>query len=155
MAITTPMPVTSAEKSLQFLLRFWIAAFTVATIVFFFFEGDLIRHFNGVSESLVPSLPLMPIPQETPSFWVPLVGSLMVTLIAISYWVQKNVRDRMPGLHALLLSKFLSSLFFFLLFAIQSRYMAYLIASVVDGSIFLVTFYFVRRMAKASSQVRG
>ena len=155
MAPIPSMPVAAAEKSLRLLLRFWIIAFTSATLVFFLFEPQLLDQFNALSRTVFPNLPLIPVPTETPSFWVPLVGSLMVTLIAICWWVQGGVRDRLIGANVLLLSKFLSSLFFFLLFAFESRYIAYLASSAVDGSIFLVTFYFVRRLRQALSQGRG
>lgn len=148
------MPVPSPEKALTYLLRFWIVAFSGATVVFFLFEADLIRHLNRLSERLLPALPLMPVPQA-PSFWLPLVGSLMVTLIVICYWVQKDVVSRVPGVHALLVSKFLSSFLFFLLFAFKGGYMAYLVATVVDGSIFLATYYFLWRMRNAGTRTSG
>lgn len=138
------MPLTPAESRLKALLQFWMLAFLGSTVVFCFFGKELLNRFNQISSTFFPTLPLIALPQE--KFWLVLTLSLMVTLIFLCYWGQKNIQKNISALPPILISKFTSTFFFFVFFLMESHSLAYFIGMLVDGSVFLITYYFYKKV---------
>ncbi|MDO8519524.1 MAG: hypothetical protein Q7T11_05115 [Deltaproteobacteria bacterium] len=145
------MPLNSAEQKLKRLLQLWIVLFSAATFVFYFGQHFLFRTLNDLSFHLSSSL--KPIPLPTERFWLSLTMSLMITLVFLCYQAQKDIRTHLKLVAALLVSKFASTLFFFVSFVLDERYGAYLVGIFVDGSIFLITTYFYQKAASQRPQV--
>ena len=72
----------------------------------------------------------------------------MVTLVFMCYLGQKDIKKNILIVPPLLVSKFISTFFFFVFFILVSRCFAYFIGMVVDGSIFLITYAFYREVKK-------
>lgn len=144
------MTKTSAERRLKVLLWIWIISFTGASALFLFYGTHMLDAMNQVSARLLPSLAPIALVQE--KFWLTLVMSLMITLIFICYQVQRDIRKNLVLLTPLLLSKFTSAFFFFVFFVVHQRSAAHLIGTVVDGGIFLITYYFYQAVKKEISR---
>ena len=111
---TNSLLLTKPEKSLTWLFRIWLLCFVSVFTLFFKFSGQFLEITNQISAKYFPGL--LPIPTESNPFWMPLVFSLMVTLIAISYLVQKNIRKNLNLIPVFLASKLGTSIFFFVYF---------------------------------------
>ncbi len=82
----------------------------------------------------------MPYPVE--KFWLALSFSMMMTITALSYMAALDIRRYRHAVVAVLISKFVSSLsalVFFLSASQEARFFGYLVITVVDGSIFVIT----------------
>ncbi len=140
------MQLTNNESRLKALLQFWMVAFLGSTVVFCFFGNELLNRFNQLSSRFSPTLPLIAIPQE--KFWLVLTTSLMITLVFLCYSGQKDIQKNISVVPPILVSKFVSTFFFFAFFILVSRCLAYFIGMVVDGSVFLLTYSFYRAVKK-------
>lgn len=127
------------ETQLKILLQIWMITFLSAAVVFLFYGNTLLQRINDISIKLTPSLSLINLPQE--KFWMTLTLSLMVTLVFLCYLGQKNIRQNHNVVLPILVSKFVSSFFFFVFFITVSHSLAYLVGLFVDGSIFLITYF--------------
>lgn len=131
---------TPAQNKLILLLRLWVVLFTVAGASFYIIPDRLSSLMNDISQKLFPSLPL--ITPITDRYWLSLSMSLMITLVFICYMAQKNITANLVLVRALLVSKFASTLFFFISFIVGDRLGAYLVGLLTDGIIFLITYAF-------------
>ena len=132
-------------KGLKRLMQVWTGLFGLGAAFFLFF-GDLLLETGNRIGAVFFHLPPMPLPSER--FWLVLTVSLMVTLTAICYTIQKDpVANRKLTLFVLI-SKMTSTLLF-LFFFFQTRQFNYLLGSVFcDGPIFLITLLFYRAGAE-------
>lgn len=137
---------TPAQKKLILLLRLWVVLFGLAGASFYLIPDQLFTLLNTVSQKFFPSAGLNT--HGTDRFWLSLCMSLMVTLTFICYMAQKNIEANLGLVLALLVSKFASTLFFFMSFMIYDRLGAYLIGLLTDGIIFLITYAFYQRVRR-------
>lgn len=140
------MPLTSKERHLRTLLQFWMVAFLGTSVVFFFFGQKFLITVNNLTTSYLPSL--APISILEHRFWLCLVMSLMLTLVFMAYWAQKDIRQNIGFVLPILVSKFVSTFFYFISFLTLSHAGAYLLGLSTDGLVFLITFYFYVRVIK-------
>lgn len=140
-------PTGDAQKTLKTWVWFWMYAFTVATIVFLFFGRNLLTLINEQSAHFFPGLEAQ---STDPGYWMPLVASLMVTLIYLCFMIQKDVVKYRLLLIPILISKFTSSLFFFLFFLFIHRTAANFLGTIVDGGIFLMLYVLHRRAGEVT-----
>lgn len=140
------MSLTPAQNRLKILLQIWMICFLGSTVVFLFFGNGLLEAINNVSTGLTPALPLIPLPDE--KFWLTLTLSLMTTLIFLCYWGQRDIQKNLSAVVPLLVSKFASTLFFFIFLITEGRSLAYFVGVVTDGSIFLITYAFYQKVKK-------
>ncbi len=133
------MTLTPSENKLRILMKIWMITFSIATLAFLVLGDYMLQTINGASLALFPALPLINIPQER--FWLTLTISLMITLVYLCYQCQSKIRQNRALVPAVLLSKFISTFFFFLFFVFHQRALAYFAGVIVDGSIFVVTYY--------------
>lgn len=137
---------SSAEKRLIWLLRTYVILFSGAALSFYLIPDGLYSLMNAITQKIFPSLGLMtPI---TDRFWLSLSMSLMIVLVMICYWAQKDIQGRLLLVGALLVAKFSSTLFFFISFVMREQRGAYLIGLMADGLIFLVTYLFYQPVAQ-------
>ena len=137
--------LTAPEKKLVYLLRFWILAFGINTLIFIFWHTPLVELINEISLRLTPALLPTPLPQE--KFYFVLSLSLMFTLIYMCLIGQANIRINQWVIPAILVSKFTSTFFFFVFFLFYQKSLTYMVGTLTDGFVFLVT-YFVYQKAK-------
>ncbi|MBI2339805.1 MAG: hypothetical protein HYU99_05510 [Deltaproteobacteria bacterium] len=138
--------MSPAFNRLRVLLQIWMILFLGATVVFLFFGNDLLSKINQLSARLFPSLPLVAVPQE--KFWLTLSLSLMITLVFLCGWAQKDVAKNLAVVPVLLVSKFTSTFFYFIFFLVHERTLAYFVGLMTDGAIFLITWIFYGRAQK-------
>ncbi|HBF12931.1 MAG TPA: hypothetical protein DDW49_06030 [Deltaproteobacteria bacterium] len=138
------MELTPAEKNLKNLLQTWMLILGSAGVFFLFFGNQLLISINKVSTRFFPKLPLINEPSEF--FWLTLTLSLMVVLIFLCYWAQKDIRRNIDFVIPFLISKFVSTFFFFVFYFKQGYSLAYLVGVISDGSMFLITFYFYKKV---------
>lgn len=132
------MPLTKPEKYLVYLLRLWILAFTITIAIFLFIPNHFFEVINQFSLKFLPSLSPIPVAQE--KFWMVLTLSLMFTLVFMCLSAQNNIKRNHLLINPILVSKFISTLFFFVFFIFYQKSLAYLVGVFTDGFVFIVTF---------------
>lgn len=136
--------MTHSQKKLKVLLQIWMLAFTATTVIFIFFAGDFLTLINQISLSWFSSLPLLSLPVH--NFWLVLTISLMTTLVYLCYLSQDDLNNRLFLLKPILVSKFVSTIGFFVYFVFHVKALAYLIGIVSDGFVFMLTFIFYSKV---------
>lgn len=139
--------ISKEEKQAVRFLQASAAVYFLVGVAFISFPDSILSLFNQVSEYLLPSLPPTPISGE--HFWTALAFSMMMTIAAICFAAQHNIRKNRPLIVILLLCKAASSLAALLLFLLQDRYFSYLGIALVDGAIFWITLVFFLRANQA------
>lgn len=138
--------MNKSEKSLRNLLRVWTVLFGTGALVFLLAGPLMFQWMNNLSRLVTPTLPL--IAESREKFWLVLTTSLMVTLTALCYQAQRDIRQNYQLVTWLLISKLVSTLFFTLFFFTEGC-LAYLIGGLFcDGPIFFITLIFYRRLVK-------
>ena len=139
--------MTRKEKHLKIFMA--ISAATYLSVGFaFVIEPDwMLKAVNIFSRFLMPNLKEIPISVE--KFWLSMTFSMMMTITALCYIAQHNVRKNKGYVVPLLISKSASAISALCFFIFSDRYFAYLVIFIVDGSIFWITLFFYIRANKA------
>lgn len=140
--------LNSEERALKGLLQFWAMLFLVSGLLFVFFPNLVIQFLNQISLRFTPTLPLLPYSQER--LWVVMAFSLCLTLTFICYSAQDDLKRRRDLVQFLLISKAFSALFFLLFLFLDRMALGYLIGTIVDGGIFIITLSYYSRVMKSS-----
>ncbi len=143
--------LTVEEKSLRLLLKIWTFVFAIAGLTFVIVPQKILEVLNLVSLRIAPTLPPLPIPEDR--FWLVLTFSLMTTITALSYSAMQDLRRRRDLVVFLLISKATSSITFTLFFLLHQHSLGYLLGTLTDGSIFLITLVFYRRALRSSQLI--
>jgi uncharacterized protein (DUF362 family) len=138
---------TKEEKHLKILMRFSAIAYFVVGVAFAFLPEPILGLLNLLSRILAPGLEEMLLSVE--KFWLSMAFSMMMTIAALSYIAQHNIRKNKGYVIPVLISKTASSLSALCFFIFSARYFAYLVIFIVDGSIFWITLYFYISANKA------
>jgi uncharacterized protein (DUF362 family) len=138
---------TKEERHLKTLMLLSAIAYFVVGFAFAFLPYPILRLLNFLSRILAPGLEVMPLSVE--KFWLSMTFSMMMTIAALSYIAQHNVRRNKGYVIPVLISKMASSLSALCFFIFSTRYFAYLVIFTVDGSIFWITLFFFIRANKA------
>jgi len=146
------MNLSPPEKLLVALLRFWVLAFGITTLIFLFWQVPFLDTINNISATYTPALLPIALPQE--KFYLVLTLSLMTTLVVMCLWGQANIRKNHWVLPPILVSKFTSTFFFFIFFIFFQKSLAYMVGIMSDGFVFLVT-YFIYNKAKPYLHSKG
>ncbi len=136
------------EERLKKLLNIFSFLFAGAGLFFVLAPHLLISQINHLSQIITPQLPLLS--ENTENFWLSLTGSLMVTLTALSYAAQMDLRRRKDLVVYILISKITSTFFFLTFFIFTLRSLAYLVGAATDGSIFIILLLFYLRAGRSS-----
>ncbi|MGR3310730.1 MAG: DUF362 domain-containing protein [Candidatus Brocadiales bacterium] len=139
--------MTREEKHLKIVLIISAITFLISGLAFAFFPELILRLFNLISRIFLPGLKEIPISVE--KFWVALAFSMMMTITALCYIAQYNVRKNKGYIVPLLISKSVSSISALCFFIFSARYFAYLAIFITDGTIFWITLFFYIRANKA------
>ncbi len=125
-------------------LRYWmiisIIIYSLSGLYFLLFPNRLLNQLNTVSGWLFKEK-FPPIPLSTEKFWLVLSTSMMLMLVVISVFVAVNPEKYLQMVVIMLFSKFCSSALY-LLFFLKDKYFAYLVGSLTDGPLFLITLIF-------------
>ena len=138
--------IVKEEKQFKIFMRISAGVYFVAGMVFVIAPEWTLRAINAVSAALVPDLELVPILVE--KFWLALAFSMMMTITALCYIAQHNIRKNKGYAIPLLISKAVSSLTGLCFFVFSARYLAYFVIFAVDGSIFVVTLLLFLRASR-------
>lgn len=139
--------MTREEKKLKTVMAISAITYIVVGIAFAVAPGQILKMVNSLSRVLTPGLEEIPISVE--KFWLSLTFSMMMTIAALSYIAQHNVRKNKGYIIPLLISKSVSALSALCFFIFSARYFAYLAIFIVDGSIFWITLFFYLKAGKA------
>lgn len=139
--------MTREEKQLKTFLTISAVTYFVVGFAFALIPEQILKVFNLFSRILTPGLEETPISVE--KFWLSLAFSMMMTITALCYIAQHNVRKNKGYIIPLLISKFASALSGICFFIFSAKYFAYLVIFIMDGSIFWITLFFYIRANKA------
>ena len=135
--------VTKQEQQLKTFMALSALTYLVVGFAFALVPGRIIQALNTVSEFIAPSLPTTPLSEG--KFWLSLAFSMMMTIAALSYIAQHNIRRNKRYIVPLLISKFASATSGMFYFIFAAHFFSHLAITLIDGSLFLLTlFYFVR-----------
>ncbi len=140
--------LTLEEERLKKLLNIFTFLFAAAGLGFIFAPHLLISEINHLGQMLAPQLP--PLAENSENFWLALTGSLMVTLTALCYAAQLDLRRRKDLVVYILISKAASTFFFLSFFLFTLHAFAYLVGAITDGSIFIILLFFYLRAGRSS-----
>lgn len=146
--------LTRQEKHLAILLRIWAACFTVGGLYFLFFQNTLIQQINYISSDVL-KLNFSLLPESTEKFWLALTISMMATITVLSCIAQKDIRKNIGYVIPLLISKFVSTLFFVLFFFLHIKSLAYIVGALTDGPIFVITLIFYLRAKSPTTTIEA
>jgi uncharacterized protein (DUF362 family) len=138
--------ITRKEKHLKIFMIISAVTYFVVGFAFAIMPGGMLKAINFFSRILTPGLE--EIPYSVEKFWLSMTFSMMMTITAICYIAQHNIRKNKVYIIALLISKSASALSSLCFFIFSARYFAYLVIFLVDGSIFWVTLFFYIRASK-------
>jgi hypothetical protein len=131
-----------ATRRLRLLLRIWAVIFALGAIDFFVFPYLTVRILNSTAKSLwmheVTAL------NGGQDFWLTLAVPYMILVAAFSWVAQRGPRIQAQPVQLLLLAKGASSLTSLALFVLGGFAYPFLANFVVDGAIFLITYWFYR-----------
>lgn len=132
--------MTRRERYLKTFLKLSGITYLVVGFAFALLPTPILKLINLFSRILTPSLAEVPLSVE--KFWLSLAFSMMMTLSALCFIAQHNVRKNKGYIIALLISKSASSLSALCFFLFSGRTLAYLVIFIVDGLIFWITLFF-------------
>jgi hypothetical protein len=131
-----------ATRRLRLLLRIWAVIFALGAIDFFVFPYLTVRILNSTAKSLgmheVTAL------NGGQDFWLTLAVPYMILVAAFSWVAQRGPRIQAQPVQLLLLAKGASSLTSLALFVLGGLAYPFLANFIVDGAIFLITYWFYR-----------
>jgi hypothetical protein len=131
-----------ATRRLRLLLRIWAVIFALGAIDFFVFPYLTVRILNSTAKSLgmheVTAL------NGGQDFWLTLAVPYMILVAAFSWVAQRGPRIQAQPVQLLLLAKGASSLTSLALFVLGGFAYPFLANFIVDGAIFLITYWFYR-----------
>jgi hypothetical protein len=102
------MQLTKNEMLMKYAGLAYAAMFIGAVLVFICLPGAMFGMMNDASKALFPSLPLA---ADSGKFWLSLTVSMMVTIIALSVMIYRDVKGNYRMAIPLVTAKFTSSLF--------------------------------------------
>jgi uncharacterized protein (DUF362 family) len=139
--------VTREERHLKTFMIISAITYLVVGFAFVIMPEQILRVFNLCSRIITPGLEEIPLSVE--KFWLSMTFSMMMTITALCYIAQHNIRKNKGYIIPLLISKSASALSALCFFIFSARYLAYLGIFIVDGSIFWITLFFYLRASKA------
>lgn len=136
--------LTSPERELRNLLRFWVVAFFGAGVFFAVAPNRIVELLNAAGRLAHWSGPeLVP---SADHLWHILAISLMGTLVAISSRAIKDLGRSLLLVRLLILAKVISGVGYFIALATSEPCFAYLAGGIVDLGIGAITFLYYRRV---------
>ena len=140
--------LTKQERSLVAIMRIWMVTFLVAGVVFAAAPSYVPTYLTNIGTVLFGWQP-WPEATQTSYFWLVLAVTLLFTLSYICAIVQHNVARHVGYTTLVILSIFFSTIGYCICFFLEGRHFAYLVGAIVDGSIFLVTWYLYTKAFKS------
>ena len=129
-----------ATRKLRLLLRVWAVIFALGAVDFFVFPYLTVRILNSTARSLgMHEVTALNAGQD---FWLTLAVPYMILVAAFSWVAQRGPKVAAQPVQFLLLAKASSSLTSLALFVFGGFPYAFLANFIVDGLIFVITFWF-------------
>ncbi|MFH0799025.1 MAG: hypothetical protein V2A66_02445 [Pseudomonadota bacterium] len=138
---------TKQERAMIALMRIWAIAFLGAGVLFAAAPDYIPNYVTDIGTVLLDwNAPQLP---QEGRFWVVLAVALLFSLSYMCMVIQKNVVRNIGYTRPILLAKFTSSIGFAICYCLLGRQFIFLVAALVDGSIFLITWSFYRRALRS------
>ena len=131
-----------AVKRLRLVLRIWAAVFALGAIDFFVFPYLTVRILNSTARSL--GMHQVAALNGGQDFWLTLAVPYMILVAAFSWIAQRGTRVQAQPVQFLMLAKASSSLTSLALFLLGGFAYPFLANFVVDGVIFVITYWLYR-----------
>lgn len=133
--------LTKQERSFIALMRVWAVVFFAAGAIFALAPDYLTDYIANIGSGLLNwHSPELRIGEN--KFWLVLAVTLLFALSYTSAISQRNTLRNIGYSRVVIFAKLVSSIGFGVCFFISDRHFVYLVASVTDGIIFVVTWYF-------------
>jgi len=142
---------TKQERNFLTLIRIWTVLFLLATTVFALAPDWLLLYVNAIGRSIFGWRETVLLPGNE-RFWVVLSVSMLATLTYICFVTQHDFLRNMDYAKAIIVSKLVSTLGFIFCFAALEQRFIYLVGALVDGMIFLITWYSYNAAVKSRSR---
>lgn len=130
---------------LKRLLRFWTILFGGGALIFLTAPEWVYTSMDSLA-IYVPFIRTLP--QGVNHLWLTLSVSLMVTITFLSWMASKDVLASKTLISALLISKAVSTLCFCYFYFAGDFSVTMFLSALCDGWIFVITFYFYRKVFK-------
>jgi hypothetical protein len=131
-----------ASARLRLLLRIWTVIFLLGAVDFFVFPYLTVKILNSTAKSLgmheVVAL------NGDQDFWLTLAVPYMILVAAFSWIAQRGTRIQAQPVQFLMIAKASSSLTSLALFLLGGFAYPFLANFIVDGAIFLITYWLYR-----------
>ena len=150
--ITTPQKVhirkkiiyselTKYEKQFKIFMIISAIVYFVVGVGFAVIPNEILKLINTIGNWIG----LSEVPLSNGKFWLSLCFSMMMTITALCVFVQYNVKDNKKYTIPLFVAKLMSSISSLFYFIFSGWCFGYLVILLVDGSLFLMTFFFYIR----------
>jgi hypothetical protein len=130
------------SERLRLVLRIWAVVFALGAIDFFLFPYLTVRILNSTARSL--GMHQVVALNGGQDFWLTLAVPYMILVAAFSWIAQRGARIQGQPVQLLLLAKASSSLTSLALFLLGGFAYPFLANFVVDGVIFVITYWLYR-----------
>jgi hypothetical protein len=134
--------VAMAIRRLRLVLRVWAVVFALGAIDFFVFPYLTVRILNSTASSL--GMHQVVALNGGQDFWLTLAVPYMILVAAFSWIAQRGTRVQAQPVQFLMLAKASSSLTSLALFLLGGFAYPFLANFVVDGIIFVITYWLYR-----------
>jgi hypothetical protein len=127
---------------LRLVLRIWAVVFALGAVDFFVFPYPTVRILNSTAQSL--GMHTVAALRPGDDFWLTLAVPYMILVAAFSWIAQRGPRIQAQPVQFLMLAKASSSLVSLALFLLGGFAYPFLANFVLDGAIFLITYWLYR-----------
>lgn len=138
------MGLTLQERRLVVILRWWVGLFAATAAGFAIFPSEIIRSLNTIGHVFF-KWPAPPLTLPSEHFWQIMAVSLLCILTIISFSAQQSIREKLSFVPVIILSKFVTTTGFVIAYFLAGRHFAYFAGAIIDGMIFLITWFCYRR----------
>lgn len=139
---------TMQERGFMALMKIWAIAFAAAGIVFAAIPDHLLDYITNIGTGLLGWY-APPLSLGTDRFWTILAVAMMFTISYLCLAAGRNPVRKIGLVRPVLICKFFSAAGFIFTLVLLDRQFIYLVGAVVDGFIFLITWYFYSAALKS------
>lgn len=143
--------LTKQERGFLTLLRIWMVLFFLTTILFIIAPDWTLNYLTDIGRGIFGwSEP--PIALGAERFWFVLAIALLATLTYICFEAQRDFLRNIDYARPIIIAKFISTLGFLICLMFFGHRFFYLVGALIDGLIFIITWYYYNAAAKSRSR---
>jgi hypothetical protein len=143
--------LTKQERNFLALLRAWMILFLFAMGIFIIAPDWMLGYLTAIGRGIF-GWREPPITLGSERFWLVLAIALLACLSYLCFVAQRDFLRNMEYAKAIIVSKFVSTVGFIIcLVTVESRFF-YLVGAIIDGFLFITTWYYYNAAAKSRSR---